>query len=64
MKKIIVIMLCLNFFVAPVFAWTITPELQKELNQRLKDVGERPYYAEPHFELAVTYAYTNKIQEE
>jgi tetratricopeptide (TPR) repeat protein len=44
-------------------AWKITPELQKELNQKLADAAANPYSPDAHFELAITYGYTNKIQE-
>lgn len=45
------------------FAWKITPELQKETEEKLKAVEENYYYPHPHFDLAITYAYTNKIKE-
>ena len=44
-------------------AWQITPELQKEVDRKLETLKADPGSPEAHFELAITYAYTNKIQE-
>ena len=51
------------FGINQAFAWKITPELQKETNDKLAAVKENYYYPHPHFDLAITYAYTNKIKE-
>ncbi|MCX5750062.1 MAG: tetratricopeptide repeat protein [Candidatus Saganbacteria bacterium] len=63
MKKLALALILIFIVAAPVLAWKITPELQNELNQRLADVQASPYSPDAHFELAITYAYTNKIQE-
>jgi tetratricopeptide (TPR) repeat protein len=44
-------------------AWTITRELQKELNEKKAIVAKNPNDPQAHFDLAVTYAYTNNILE-
>ncbi|MBN3032496.1 MAG: tetratricopeptide repeat protein [Candidatus Saganbacteria bacterium] len=44
-------------------AWRITPELQKELNQKQAAVKADPDDADARFDLAITMAYTNNIQD-
>ena len=44
-------------------AWKITPELEKEIAQKEKVVKQSPYHPHAHFDLAVTYGYSNKILE-
>ena len=44
-------------------AWQLTPELAAEIAAKEKAVATKPYYPHPHFDLAVTYAYTNRIEE-
>ena len=41
----------------------MTPELQKEIEQKLKAVEAAPNDPAAHFDLAITYAYTNYVQE-
>jgi tetratricopeptide (TPR) repeat protein len=48
---------------APSFAWRITPELQKELDQKQAAVRANPKDADARFDLAITMAYTNNIQD-
>jgi tetratricopeptide (TPR) repeat protein len=44
-------------------AWRITPELQKELDQKKAAVKANPTDADARFDLAITMAYTNNIQD-
>jgi len=52
------LILCFGF---PAEGWRITPDLQKEVNQKQAAVKQKPNDPEAHFELAMTYAYTNNI---
>ncbi len=47
----------------PAFAWRITPELQKELDQTQAAVKSHPSDPDARFDLAITMAYTNNIQD-
>lgn len=44
-------------------AYTITKELQQEINVNLASVEAYPNDPHAHFDLAITYAYTNHVQE-
>jgi tetratricopeptide (TPR) repeat protein len=44
-------------------AWRITPELQKELAQKQAAVRAKPQDADARFDLAITMAYSNNIQD-
>jgi tetratricopeptide (TPR) repeat protein len=44
-------------------AWRITPELQKELAAKQAAVRANPKSADARFDLAITMAYTNNIQD-
>ncbi len=44
-------------------AWTITKELKQELAEKKKAVEENPNSPYAHFDLAITYAYTNHLEE-
>ena len=44
-------------------AWRITTELQKELDQKQAAVKADPKNADARFDLAITMAYTNNIQD-
>jgi tetratricopeptide (TPR) repeat protein len=55
---ILIIMIC-----APAFSWTMTPEFAKEIAQKQAAVSANPKDPDAHFDLAITYAYTNKVQE-
>ena len=45
------------------FAWSITEELKQELAQKKASVEANPNSPNAHFDLAITYAYTNHIEE-
>ncbi len=47
----------------PSYAWRITKELEQEIKDKQKLVELYPASPEAHFELAITYAYTNYVQE-
>jgi tetratricopeptide (TPR) repeat protein len=48
-------------FTLPAFAWRITPELQKELNEKQAAVRKNPKDPATRFDLAITQAYTNNL---
>lgn len=62
-KKIWIVVLMLLMFGSASFAWLMTPEFRKEIAQKEAAVAKNPKSADAHFDLAITYAYTNKIQE-
>ncbi|MEA3493693.1 MAG: hypothetical protein U9R38_04840 [Candidatus Margulisiibacteriota bacterium] len=43
-------------------AWRINKELEQEINTKKEAVAENPNDPNAHFDLAITYAYTNHIQ--
>jgi tetratricopeptide (TPR) repeat protein len=49
-------------FVNPAHAWRVSEELQQELQQKQAAVEKAPNDAFARFDLAITYAYTNHIQ--
>ena len=65
MKKYLLWCLALGFLFAsfPAQAWIITPELKVEMAKKKTAVAKQPNSAYAHFDLAITYAYTNHIQE-
>jgi tetratricopeptide (TPR) repeat protein len=44
-----------------IFAWTITPELKQEIIEKEAALEENPDSPMAHFDLAITYAYSNRI---
>jgi len=63
MRKIILAVCCLLLVIGCASAWRITPELQKELDQKKAAVQANPGNADARFDLAITMAYTNNIQD-
>ena len=49
--------------VIPAFAWKITPELKQEIAEKQLEVRLFPNNPHTHFDLAITYAYSNRIEE-
>ena len=47
----------------PAYAWRITKELQQELTAKQAAVKASPNSADARFDLAITMAYTNNIQD-
>jgi len=47
----------------PCQGWQITKSLEHEVHQKKAAVRQNPGSAQAHFDLAITYAYTNHIQE-
>ena len=45
------------------FGWTMTPQYAKEIAEKEAAVKGNPSSPDAHFDLAITYAYTNKVQE-
>ena len=54
---------CLLLAATAASAWRITPELQKELKEKQAAVRANPRSADARFDLAITMAYTNNIQD-
>ena len=44
-------------------SWVMTPEFSREIAQKEAAVAKKPSSADAHFDMAITYAYTNKIKE-
>jgi len=63
LKKSISFILILVLLAPLSQAWTITKELQKEINEKKAIISKNPNDPQAHFDLAVTYAYTNNILE-
>lgn len=63
MRKIWLMVLCLLLAVGCAHAWRITPDLQKELDQKQAAVRANPRDPDTRFDLAITMAYTNNIQD-
>ena len=59
---LIVSLLIVNWAL-PSHAWVITPELKQEVAQKQAAVLKNPDDPYAHFDLAITYAYANRIQE-
>jgi len=51
------------FFTCLCYSWTITKELKADQEEKQWLVKVHPNDPQAHFELAITYAYTNKIEE-
>ncbi|OGC36298.1 hypothetical protein A2311_01380 [candidate division WOR-1 bacterium RIFOXYB2_FULL_48_7] len=51
----------LSLIIGPAEAWRITPELQKELDQKQANVRANPKDPAARFDLAITMAYTNNL---
>lgn len=60
---VVFILISLIIIAARPFAWKITEELKEEIKQKQEAVAQNPNDPEAHFDLAITYAYTNHIQE-
>ncbi|MFA4858117.1 MAG: hypothetical protein WC901_00160 [Candidatus Margulisiibacteriota bacterium] len=59
---IIVVIASLFFsFCTPAHAWTITPELKQEIIDKEEALDANPDSPMAHFDLAITYAYSNRI---
>lgn len=56
------LILCLFSFLSSAYAWTITKELQAEVKQKQAALKANPHDPQAHFDLAITYAYTNQIE--
>ena len=54
-------LLIIGYWSFPADAWRITPELQKELDQKRAAVRENPNDPAALFDLAIAYSYTNHI---
>lgn len=63
MKRNLLIISGLLLFFSQADAWRITPELQKELEQKQAAVQTAPNDPHTRFDLAITMAYTNKLQD-
>ena len=63
MKKNLLIAAGLLLLFSQADAWRITPELQKELEQKQAAVQTAPNDPHTRFDLAITMAYTNKLQD-
>lgn len=61
-KAILCLLLTASCFL-PAEAWRITPELQKELKEKQAAVKANPQSADARFDLAITMAYTNNLQD-
>jgi tetratricopeptide (TPR) repeat protein len=62
-SKILFSLILLAALCSSAGAWEITKELQDEVNLKLASVEAAPNDPYTRFDLAITYAYTNKIQE-
>jgi tetratricopeptide (TPR) repeat protein len=62
-KKLTLILTLIFIFTGTTLAWQITKELQKELADKRAAVAKAPKDASARFDMAITYAYTNLIQE-
>lgn len=63
MKKYLIVISCLLLSVSCAHAWRITSELQNELKEKQAAVRANPKSADARFDLAITMAYTNNIQD-
>jgi tetratricopeptide (TPR) repeat protein len=62
-RRFLIVGLCLLILATSASAWQITKELQKELADKRAAVAQAPKDAHARFDLAITYAYTNHVQE-
>jgi tetratricopeptide (TPR) repeat protein len=63
MRRLFLVVSCLLLVVSYANAWRVTPELQKELKEKQEAVRANPKSADARFDLAITMAYTNNIQD-
>ncbi len=64
MKKRTILAFALSIMIlSSAAAWEMTKELQAELNEKTKAVEANPSDPHARYDLAITYAYTNKVQE-
>lgn len=63
MRRLFLVVSCLLLIVGYANAWRVTPELQKELKEKQEAVRANPKSADVRFDLAITMAYTNNIQD-
>lgn len=63
MRRLFLVVSCLLLVVSYANAWRITPELQQELAAKQAAVRANPKSADARFDLAITMAYTNNIQD-
>ncbi|MEK7376431.1 MAG: tetratricopeptide repeat protein, partial [Candidatus Margulisiibacteriota bacterium] len=62
-KKIWAVILMLLVSCSASFGWVMTQEFSGEIAQKEAASAKNPSSADAHFDMAITYAYTNKIQE-
>jgi tetratricopeptide (TPR) repeat protein len=60
---LIILILFLFYLSSFSYAWKINKELEQEINVKKAAVAVNPMDPYSHFDLAITYAYTNHIQE-
>lgn len=56
------ITILVGLVVTTAFAWRVTKELKQEIETKKEAVAKNPNDPNAHFDLAITYAYTNHIQ--
>jgi tetratricopeptide (TPR) repeat protein len=61
--NVCLILLISVIFISPAFAWRITPELEKELAVKKAAVRANPTDPDSRFDLAITMAYSNNLQD-
>jgi predicted Zn-dependent protease len=61
-KKQFIVFILLFILCGISFAWINTPELLKEIEQKEAAVKAAPNSPDARFDMAITYAYTNKIE--
>lgn len=61
-KTILILLLILASLAVRSIAWVNTPELLEEIRQKEAAVKNDPSSPDARFDLAITYAYTNKIE--
>ena len=59
----LVFSLCVLHFALPGDAWLINKEFEREIAAKQATLKANPSDAHAHFDLAITYAYTNHIQD-
>ncbi len=45
------------------YGWTLSPELAQEIAEKQKAVADNPNDPHAYFDLAITYAYSNKVED-
>ena len=65
LKKLVSVIICVSIIAlaGSAFAWSITEELKKELAEKRASVEANPNSPYAHFDLAITQAYSNRIEE-